>query len=307
MPTLNSWNNEILAANVTLNGGTVSIGTDATAGAINIGTGAAARTTTIGNVTGATAVNVNTGTGGSAITTTNGTFAVSTGTGAINIGADAVAKTVTVGNGTGATSVVIDCGTGALNLGTNAIARTTTLGNTTGASILALKYGTGDFTLASATGTVMSALDTGEITYPLQSAFMAYPSAGVNNITGTGTVYNIICNTEVYDRNSDYNTGTGAFVAPVAGIYEFTISFSFEGAAAVSYLNVYLKKNGTQITSTWGLGLNGTNLWGGNTTDYSLAAGDSITPAVSGVGSVGDTWDFVGALISSRFSGRLVC
>ena len=69
MATKNSWNNEVADAAVTLNGGVVSIGTDAAGNAINIGTGAAARTVTIGNTTGATQVDVTTGTGGASITT----------------------------------------------------------------------------------------------------------------------------------------------------------------------------------------------------------------------------------------------
>jgi hypothetical protein len=178
MPTLNSWNNQILDANVTLNGGTCSIGTDATSGAINIGTGAAART-------------------------------------------------VTIGNNVGASSVVVDCGTGALNLGANAIARTTTLGCTTGAGVLALKYGTGDFTLASATGTIISALDTGEITYPLQPSFSAR-APGVNDITGDGSHYTIVFSDEVFDLNSDFD-GTSTFTAPVTGKYFLGTTISIKG------------------------------------------------------------------------------
>ena len=241
---------------------------------------------------------------------TGGTFAAGNDAtdNAISIGTAANAgRTVTIGNGTAASSVVINCGTGALNIGANAIARTTTLGCTTGAGVLALKYGTGDFTLASATGTVMSALDTGEITYPLQPAFLAYPAAGVNNVTGNSAAYNIICDTEVYDNNSDYNTGTGAFVAPVAGIYHFNMSFCFTDCAAVNYSNLYLKKNGTQITTTWGLSSSGTNVWCGCDVYYSLAAGDSVTTWMVGIGSVGSTWDLTGTLLSSRFSGVLVC
>lgn len=307
MPTLNSWGNQILDANVTLNGGTCNIGSDATSGAINIGTGAAARTTTLGNVTGATAVNINTGTGGSSITTTNGTFAVSTGTGAVNIGTDAVAKTVTVGNDTGATSVVLNCGTGALNLGSNAIARTTTLGNTTGASVLALKYGTGDFTLASATGTVMSAIDTGELTYPLQPSFLAYPDADRLNVTGNGAKYGLICNTELYDRNADYNTGTGAFVAPVAGVYHFSFLVRMVQGGAVNYTNLALEKNGTEFAITYTDLSNGSYVFCMLCAYNLLAAGDSILPYVTCSGTGGNTMDIFGTQAGSTFAGHLVC
>jgi hypothetical protein len=163
------------------------------------------------------------------IYTTNKEFSINTGTGAINVGTDAAAKTLTLGNATGATSVVVNCGTGALNLGTNAIARTTTLGNTTGASVLALKYGTGDMTLASATGTVISALDTGEVTMPLQSAFSAFSSDFQANVTGDGTNYTVLFDTEIFDKNGDYANATSIFTAPVTAKYLLTTNVRFSG------------------------------------------------------------------------------
>jgi len=134
MATKNSWNNTISNADVTLNGGTVSIGTDAVGNAINVGTGAAARTMTIGN--------------------------------------------------------------------TN------------------LKTGTGDFTLASATGTIMNAADTGEINYPLQPAFLARLNVDRNNVTGDGTIYTIDFGAEVFDQGNNFNNTT-TFTAPVTGKYVF--------------------------------------------------------------------------------------
>ncbi len=82
MATNNAWNDSVLAANVTFNGGTMSIGTDATDNAINIGTAAGAgRTTTVGNTTSASALALSCGTGGFALTSATGTIinALSTG------------------------------------------------------------------------------------------------------------------------------------------------------------------------------------------------------------------------------------
>jgi len=62
----------------------------------------------------------------------------------------------------------------------------------------------------------------GHVTKPLTSAFNARVNATVSNVTGDGTAYQIIAGTEIFDQNSDYNTGTGIFTAPVDGNYNFT-------------------------------------------------------------------------------------
>jgi hypothetical protein len=119
-------------------------------------------------------------------------------------------------------AVSIQSGTSAINIGTDANARAVTVGTTTTSSSLALKYGTSDFTLSSVTGTIMSALDTGEITTPLQPAFLAYLGTNDNNVTGAGAIYTMGSSgnalTEVFDQNADFNTN-GTFTAPVTGRY----------------------------------------------------------------------------------------
>jgi hypothetical protein len=129
----------------------------------------------------------------------------------INLSADATATTV--------------------NLATGAAAKVVTLGSTNGASSLALRYGTADFTLASVTGTVMSALDTGEITKPLQPCFMAFNSATDADVTGDATVFTLIFDGERYDQNADWD-GTSTFTAPVTGKYFFDVHVYTQGIAA---------------------------------------------------------------------------
>lgn len=278
-------------------------------GAINVGTDAAAKTLTIGNITGATAVNINTGTGGSAITTTNGTLGLITGTGAINIGADAAAKTITIGNGTGATSVVVDCGTGALNLGTNAVARTTTLGNTTGASALALQCGTGDFSLASATGNIMLSQDTGETTFPLQSAFLAYLGSFDNNVTGNGAIYTlgtVTALTEVFDQNSDFNVN-GTFTAPVTGRYHLNVNITYGGTtnATAGQIGLVTSNRSYYVIIRDPAGVNATPMIS-HLCD--MDAADTATATLSCSGEAGNTDDVTGqANLFTAFSGYLEC
>ena len=157
----------------------------------------------------------------------------------ISIGSDTSSSHssfTSIGNNIGASSVSVQCGSGGINIGTNstnntinigtgAAVKTVSLGSTNTTSSLSLRYGTADFTLASATGTVMSALDTGEITYPLQPAFQAYLGTTDSNVTGDGTSFRIGSGnalTEVFDQNSDFNTN-GTFTAPVTGKYFFYV------------------------------------------------------------------------------------
>lgn len=202
MATNNNWNNQIAAANsaITLNSGTnaVNISTDASATTVSVGTGAAVKGTTVGSTNSTSATTVQSGSGALNITSTNGAITMNSGTGTVAIGNDATAATYNFATGSGAKVV--------------------TLGTTNTTSSLALKYGTADFTLASATGTVMSALDTGEITFPIQPAFLAGGSSAVTNVTGDGNDYTLVgFDTEAYDVGGDFASST--FTAPVTAKY----------------------------------------------------------------------------------------
>jgi hypothetical protein len=131
---------------------------------------------------------------------------------------------------------------GTVNIATGAGAKVVTLGSTNGASSLALQYGTADFTIASATGTVMSILDTGEMTMPLQPFVLAY-SNGANDVTGDGTTYTVVFANEISDQNSDFD-GTSTFTAPKTGKYLFTFSIQLGGI-----LNTHTSSGSNLVTS----------------------------------------------------------
>ena len=213
--TNNSWNNQINGSynQIILNAGTngVAISTDASAATVNVATGGAVKTTTVGSTSSTSATTVQSGSGALNITATNGALTMNSGTGTLAIANDATAQTVNIATGAGAKLV--------------------TLGTTNGASSLALKTGTADFTLASATGTIISALDTGEMTFPLQSAFLATHTSAQNNVTGNGATVTINFTTEIFDQNNDYD-GTNTFTAPVTGRY------GLRGAVEVSDMSV---------------------------------------------------------------------
>jgi len=61
----------------------------------------------------------------------------------------------------------------------------------------------------------------GERTLPLQPMFNAYVSVTASNVTGDGTSYTVIFDTEVFDIGSNYDSTTGIFTAPIDGHYLF--------------------------------------------------------------------------------------
>jgi len=189
---------------------------------VNLYTGAAVKTVTLGSTNTTSATTVQSGSTGLTITsaTANGPISIVSGTGTIGIATSATNSAVNVGTGAGAKVV--------------------TVGSTNGASSLALKYGTADFSLASATGNVMVAQDTGEVTKPLQPAFLAFLGSVDNNVTGNGTIYTLGTNvalTEVFDQNSDFNTN-GTFTAPVTGKYNLGCFLNLQGCTIASAFQV---------------------------------------------------------------------
>lgn len=61
----------------------------------------------------------------------------------------------------------------------------------------------------------------GEVLFPRNPAFLAYVSSNIPNVTGDGTRYTVIFDTEDFDIGANYNNSTGVFTAPVEGIYKF--------------------------------------------------------------------------------------
>jgi hypothetical protein len=252
--------------------------------------------------------------------TSTGTTTINSGTGAMNISTDAAAttvavgvvasvKTITIGSVTGSSSMTIDGGTGAFSVGIS-IAKTLTIGNTTGATAVNMNIGTGDFTMASGSGTLVSQLDTGQMTKPLQTAFLAYLATDANNVTGnaanftlgTGTAF-----TEVFDQGNDFNTN-GTFTAPVDGVYLFSVGIKvLQVTAAMNSCLITLNtandyqfgvfSPGAIRDSTDSVTFNGTLI-------VSLIAGETVTCVIRISGGAGNTADIDGdANAYTFFSG----
>jgi len=69
--------------------------------------------------------------------------------------------------------------------------------------------------------TTITTTANGEVTNAYQPAFLAYKSGATVDVTGDGTAYTVVCNTEIFDQGNHHNNSTGIFTAPVTGRYCF--------------------------------------------------------------------------------------
>lgn len=271
--------------------GTLDVNSAGT-GTLSIGTNATSHQVTLGSTSGTSSTTLQSGSGTLSLTATNGAITANSGTGTISVSSDATNTTV--------------------NLGTGAGAKLVTLGSTNGASSLALKTGTADFSLASATGTLMTVQDTGAVNFALNPAFFAYPSGNITDVTGDGTTYTIIWNSTLYDIGSNFNTTTGTFAAPIAGKYIFSITCDMlQMSVATSSVILALVTSGGNtyriITNSFTGGIFPQYTASGSLT-ISLTAAETVTTTISvgGGTKTADVGGLSGAIYQSHFSGRLV-
>lgn len=305
-----------ITGNTIINGGTVGIGTDNAANAITIGTGTTARLINIGQSAAAHVINIGTTNTTSSMTVNSGTGNMQlnsagtntlTGTGGVTIQSTNTAIGIT--SGTGTVSISADATANALNLGTGAGAKVVTLGSTSGASSLALKYGTADFSMASATGNVMVALDTGEITYPLQVAFLATVANVINDVTGAGTTYTVIFDTEIYDQNGDFNLGTSTFTAPVTGRYHFSAQGALQGNTILTAIQNSIVTSNRAYSANQSRAASAASASQAVNSYADMDAADTATFTVTGSGEAADTSDIRPASASGNWTfwgGKLV-
>src|SRR5579872_5375597 len=319
----NSWNNQVPASNVTINGGTVSIGTDSTNNEINISsTETSGRTITIGNATGTSSVTMNCGTGGvqfpsSSVpfTTTFGstsgssTTTIQSGTGTLTVQASTGA--ITINSGTGTLSIGSDATNATYNVGTGAAIKTVTAGTTNSSSSLAMQCGTGKFVMASATGTTMSVTSTGPINYALQPAIGYFLGANVTNVTGNGEVFSLGTTTALtksFDQDSNFSGTT--FTAPVTGNYFLYMSPSITSATTEtsfgSIVNTTQNSYALYLNRVAGAAQASKNILvfvlmdSGDTAKFQIVASGAASNSATAFGSGGSTH-------STSIGGWLVC
>lgn len=91
---------------------------------------------------------------------------------------------------------------------------------------------------------------TGIMTNTTQPIFSAKLASTTANVTGDGTLYTIILDSELYDVGGNFNLGTSTFTAPVTGKYMFVATYGFENVgAAHTTLVTYIVATGITINT----------------------------------------------------------
>lgn len=81
--------------------------------------------------------------------------------------------------------------------------------------------------------------------------FYAYSSGNISNVTGDGTVYQIIFDSTLVNINSGYDTGTGVFTAPFTGFYMFSYIlglFGITSSHTVGIASLPIANNSTNFS-----------------------------------------------------------
>jgi len=158
-------------------------------------------------------------------------------------------------------------------------------------------------TTSGAASTITVALDQTTTGLFKQSAFAADISANILNVTGAGTVYTILFNRTYFNIGSNFNTGTGIYTAPSAGLYHFstTVTMTDITAAMTAGLVGFFVLGTGPSAGTWQLfrdnaaatvSIGAAAFWRYNgSVTVSLATGDQVYVNVMLENGAGDTAD----------------
>lgn len=154
----------------------------------------------------------------------------------------------------------------------------------------------------------LSMTEEGELNYPLHPAFSAVLNTDRVNVTGTGTVYQIIFDTEIFDQGNDFDLGTSTYTAPVSGKHRLSARANVKSGTNMIQVNMKL------ITSNRNYDNNFLLRPGSNAEEYTceinqlvdMDAGDTAYVEIFSSGEVADTNTISGNINNlTAFSGNL--
>ncbi|MDB4726193.1 DUF2793 domain-containing protein [bacterium] len=153
----------------------------------------------------------------------------------------------------------------------------------------------------------------GQMTLPLQSAFIVIPSAQLNNVTGNGAVYNPVYASTTLDQNSDFD-GTSTFTAPKTGVYMFQICHQIQNvtSSATSWQNGFTHSSrgtiGMDLGDIWGNCSSGGGLYTHGTKMLKMTAAQTLKGRFYITGMAGNSVDIgVDSDENTYFAGVMVC
>ena len=168
------------------------------------------------------------------------------------------------------------------------------------------RIGSNNMALVTAGASALIISAAGEVTKPLQPAFLATASSQTN-VTGDSTAYTVVFDTEIFDQNSDFD-GVSTFTAPITGRYQLNCTIGLTSLAAANSGNfTFVASNRSETMSGMVMGLiktaaNNFRMTGSMLMDMDAADTCIVSTTISGgTKTVGIEATF------STFSASLIC